>query len=339
MYSIQERVDISPFHTFHCKVFSQYFIEIKKEEDLKSFLSSKISAKNSFYIIGGGSNVLFLHNYEGIIVKISLMGITIISDDGETVIIEVGAGVIWDDFVSFCVNNNYGGVENLSLIPGTVGASPIQNIGAYGVEVKESIEGVSALDIVSQKERFFSSEECQFDYRNSIFKDSLKGKIIITKVLFRLSKKPNLHISYPDVQRTLKEWNISQPTLLDVRKAIIHIRTEKLPNPHILGNAGSFFKNPLVSFSDFQRIQKQYSDLIGYEQPHSFVKISAAFLIEKSGWKGKRIDMVGTYPKQPLVIVHYGNASGKDIWDFACMIQKSVMEAFGILLEPEVNII
>ncbi|MDI9355501.1 MAG: UDP-N-acetylmuramate dehydrogenase [Chitinophagaceae bacterium] len=338
MYSIQERVNLFPFHTFHCHVFSKYFIEVKQEEDLNSILSSKIFSENPYFIIGGGSNILFLHDYEGIILKISLMGITLITEDSDTVVIKVGAGVIWDNFVSFCVKKNYGGIENLSLIPGTVGASPIQNIGAYGVEIKECIERVYALDVILQKECSFSAEECQFDYRNSIFKNSLKGKKIITKVLFRLSKKPKINISYPDVQKKLKERGILYPTLLDIRKAIIHIRTEKLPDPHVLGNAGSFFKNPIISFSDFQRIQKQYPDIIGYKQSHSFVKIPAAFLIEKSGWKGKRIGMVGTYPKQPLVIVNYDNATGKEIWDFARMIQKSVFDLFGIQLEPEVNI-
>ncbi len=335
---IHESISLKKLNTFGIDVKARYFTELRNENQIKEIFSSEINPEKSF-ILGGGSNILFTKDYEGLIIKNSIPGINKISEDDENVIIESGAGVIWQDLVNYCVKNNYWGIENLSLIPGTAGAAPIQNIGAYGQELKNVFYSLSGYDLLEKVKKTYNKEECRFGYRDSIFKNSLKGKFLITSVQFKLSKSANPILSYQPVKDEINKRNINNPTIAQISSIICDIRKSKLPDPDIIGNAGSFFKNPEISEDTFVHLKKDFEDIKGYKTESGNVKISAGWLIEKCGWKGKRKGDVASFEKQALVLVNYGNATGKEILEFAEEVKKSVKEKFGILLTEEINII
>ncbi|MGE0560959.1 MAG: UDP-N-acetylmuramate dehydrogenase [Flavobacteriales bacterium] len=336
MLTIQHNISLKPFNTFGIDVESTSFVEVSSIDELKVVLKKN---KNDLLILGGGSNILLTQDFDGLVVKNNLIGIEILLENNEEVILKVGAGEVWHEFVMFCVENNWSGVENLALIPGTVGASPMQNIGAYGVEVKDVIVEVEALSLDDFKLQKFTNEACEFDYRSSIFKTTKKGKYFITSVTFRLSKKTKINSSYGAIEDELKSMGIINPTIKDISKAVINIRKSKLPDPKEIGNSGSFFKNPVVSFTKKNELLEKYPSMPYYLQNNGTFKIAAGWLIETCGWKGKRIDDYGVHTKQALVLVNYGNASGNQIYQLSEEIIKSVQNTFGIELEREVNII
>jgi UDP-N-acetylmuramate dehydrogenase len=308
--------------------------------DLQELLGSRIFRSSSSLILGGGSNILFTKNFDGLVIKNELSGIQIISEDDEKVRIKVGAGENWHQFVMFCVGRNYGGVENLSLIPGTVGAAPMQNIGAYGVEVKNCINEVRAVDLSSTEEVVFTNDECKFGYRESIFKHQAKDKYFISSVTLTLTKKNHhFHLEYGAIQDTLKQLGATEPSIKWISDAVIHIRRSKLPDPAVTGNAGSFFKNPSIPNFSYEILKKQFPNIPGYPEADEMTKVPAGWLIEQCGWKGKTINNVGVHPLQALVLVHYGGDKGQNVWELAMQIQSSVKEKFQITLQPEVNII
>jgi len=290
-------------------------------------------------ILGGGSNVLFTKDYNGTIIKLSIKGTQVLEKTAGQVFIRVYCGEIWDDFVDFCVNNNWGGLENLSLIPGNVGAGPIQNIGAYGKELKDHFYSLEAMEVKSGTIRQFNESDCAFDYRNSIFKTKLKDKYVICSVIFKLDMTNKIERSYKELDEYLTKNDLASPTIKDMRRAVIQIRKSKLPDPKHLGNAGSFFKNPVISIQSFGELKRKYPHLPAHKHKNGYMKIPAGWLIEQAGWKGYRKDDVGVYEKQALVIVNYGNAKGSNVVDMVNKITQSVYERFGIKLEPEVNII
>ena len=329
---------LKELNTFGINAKCSSFHSFDNEEELAKTISGGTIPNNEFYFIGSGSNILFTGDYQGSIIQLQSREIKIEDTVTNDVTVMCDAGVIWDDFVLWCVDRNLRGLENLSNIPGTVGASPVQNIGAYGEEVKNYIIKVKALDSETGEFRFFSNQECAFSYRNSLFKSECKGKYIITKVWFRLKKDPSVfNISYGDVAERVKAMgNIN---LVNIRNTIIEIRKEKLPDPDKIGNAGSFFKNPVISSQKFSQLSYEYPDIPSFEEPDDNIKIPAAWLIEKCGWKGKREGDAGVHEKQALVLVNHGNASGKEILDLSERIIGSVRVKFGIELEREVNIV
>ena len=329
---------LEKYNTFGIDVKAKLFVEINSVEDINELLRSKEFINEPKFILGGGSNLLFTKDYGGFICKISIPGIIVIEEDDQTVLIEAGAGVLWDDLVSYAIENNYGGIENLILIPGTVGAAPIQNIGAYGQELAKTFHSVNGVLVESGMTKIFIKDECKFGYRDSIFKNELKNKFIITSVRLVLNKNPKAHLIYQEVKIGIEDQNIINPTIKDVSLIITKIRRAKLPDPKELRNAGSFFKNPVIPLEMYKSISDTYPDLKCFPVNDDNVKIPAAWLIEKCGLKGKRKGNVGTYKNQPLVIVNYG-ATGKEVLDFATMIRESVDEMFNISLEFEVNII
>lgn len=336
---ILENQSLKSYNTFGIEATAKLFVDIRTEEDLQALLNSGLMQKESYLVIGGGSNLLFVNSFfDGLIVKMSTMGKKIVKETDDEVWLRVQAGEVWGDFVNYCLNKNWGGLENLSAVPGSVGACPVQNMGAYGTESKDCIEEVEAVEIATGKKRIFSNAECKFAYRQSIFKNELKNQYIVTSVVFRLSKKSRLHISYKGIQCKLDEMNLKNPTIQDVGKIVEIIRLEKLPLPRIIGNAGSFFKNPIVSQAEFERLKNKYPDIV-YFQDEKGVKLSAGWLIEQAGWKGKRQGDAGVYEKQALILVNHGNATGQEIWDLAQAILKSVKEKYGIELECEANIL
>ncbi len=332
-YSLQH------INTFKVNVSAKIYAEVKSVNDLIDICGSTEFKYHKKFILGGGSNTLFIENYNGIVVHNSLKGIGIEEEDSETVIVKSFAGENWNDVVKFCVQKNLGGIENLTLIPGSIGAAPIQNIGAYGQEIKDALHSLEAFEISSGNIKSFTKNECKFGYRNSIFKNELKNKIIVTSVKLKLSKRPELNIEYKGLKDALEKAGVKHPGIKEVSSVIEKIRSKKLPSPDKIGNAGSFFKNPIVDKSKFESIKKDYRDMTGNLVDEENLKISAGWLIEKCGWKGKRLGNVGTYPEHALIIVNYGGAKGKEIFDFALDIKKSVENQFGISLEFEVNCI
>lgn len=333
--NILKNSSLHKLNSFGVKHKSKYLIEIKRKDDISSIISSKKLRNEKKIIVGGGSNILFTKDFDGIVLLNKILGIDILDEDKDFIKIRVGSGENWDEFVSYCVENNYYGIENLSLIPGSVGAAPIQNIGAYGVEIKDFIDNVIGYDLEERKEKTYNREFCYFEYRNSIFKKEKKNKFFITHVDFILNKKPNYILNYKDLNNLDKD-TIS---LKSLRDKVIEIRNSKLPNPNKLGNAGSFFKNPIIKISLFNNIKSEYVDVSGFKIGENNIKLSAAWLIEKCGWKGKVLDKIGVYKKHALVLVNYGEKSGNKIKKLSEEISKSVEEKFNIKLEAEVNII
>jgi UDP-N-acetylmuramate dehydrogenase len=325
-------------NTFGVECVASEFVEIESQQALKEVFK-KSNIKN-ILIIGEGSNILFKSAaLDSLVILNKIKGIRIINQTKDEVIIESGAGELWDDIVKYCVENNFGGIENLALIPGTVGAAPIQNIGAYGQELMDHFDSLTAIEIKSGKILHLNKSDCNFGYRNSVFKNALKNKVIITSVRLKLTKNPEVHTFYGSIAKELEVQNNSNPTINDVSKVVRKIRTEKLPDPKKYGNAGSFFKNPVTTSKQFEKLKKIFPDCVGYPENENHIKIPAAYLIEKCGLKDYKVGNVGTYPTQPLVIVNYGNASGKEVFEFAQIIRQKVFEIFHIQLEEEVNIV
>jgi UDP-N-acetylmuramate dehydrogenase len=306
-------------------------------ESLSSLLEREVNQQQPLLVLGEGSNILFMKHFNGLVIQPGMKGIEVIEDDGEELIVRVGASENWDHWVQYATDEGWFGLENLSLIPGSVGSSPIQNIGAYGVELRERFEWLDAWDTQLNQQVRLEKNECRFSYRSSIFKEESKGRYIITHVAFRLSRTPHLQLDYGNVKARFIEANGSTPA--DLRKVIIAIRRSKLPDPSQFGNAGSFFKNPLVDRTIYKCIRVEFPEVPNYPQEANQVKIPAAWLIEQSGWKARRIGNVGTWPTQPLVIVNYGGATGQEIFDFSEKIVRDVDQMFGITLEREVNVI
>lgn len=336
--AFKENVSLKKYNTFGIDVSARFFITVNSYEDLSSFFSSYKKDK-PFLILGGGSNILFTENFDGYVLKIALKGQRVIHQDADSIVINVSAGEDWDEFVAFCTSNNYGGLENLSLIPGQVGSCPIQNIGAYGAEVKDNIVEVNTFNTGTFQKESFSNNECHFAYRSSIFKTSLKHTHIITDVTFKLSKKPKPLTSYGAIREKLSSAGIATPTIADVRGAVCEIRNSKLPNPETIGNAGSFFKNPEVSAEKHRYLLQRFPDLVAYELESNRYKLAAGWLIDKAGWKGQRFGDAGVHEKQALVLVNHGHATGNDILKLAEKIKSSIYDIFDIELEYEVNII
>lgn len=335
---IVKNISLQPHNTFGISRLASHFVAVNNEEELLAALDFAKGNKLSIFILGGGSNILITKDIEGLVIKIAIKGISKLEENQEEVFVEVGAGMVWHDFVRYAISQGWGGVENLSLIPGTVGASPMQNIGAYGVELKEVFHQLQAIEIENLEWKTFDSKSCQFGYRDSIFKQWAKDRYIITSVTFRLWKKPSFNIEYGAIKKTLEEDGIDQLSLEAISKAVVKIRQSKLPDPKEVGNAGSFFKNPVIDEKRFGFLKKEYPGLPGFPQSDG-IKIPAAWLIEQAGWKGKRFGQVGVHPKQPLVLVNYGNADGDAILALGKEIASDVAEKFGINLHPEVNIL
>jgi len=340
MIKIEENVSLRPYNTFGIEATAQYFCRINSEDQLEELIKSDLFKKERHLVLGGGSNVLFANDFKGFIIKVDLKGIQVEEENEESIILNVKSGEAWHDLVLYSVNHQWGGIENLSLIPGTVGAAPIQNIGAYGVEIKEVIHRVNTIDLITGQRKSYNNKECCFGYRESIFKHDLKENIFISSVTLTLTKKNHrFTVSYGAIQDTLNAMSITQPTLQSISDAVIHIRKSKLPDPAVIGNAGSFFKNPTISISQYQILKKSYPEIPGYYSVNQEVKVPAGWLIEQCGWKGKRIDNVGVHQQQALVLVNYGGATGEAIFQLALQILSSVKDKFNITLIPEVNLI
>ena len=336
---IQENVSLKVYNTFGIDVTARYFATFENVTELEEILNSKLQTSNSKLILGGGSNILFTKDYSGIVLKNDIKGIEIVQEDDEFIYIKVGAGENWHQFVLHCVQNNYAGVENLSLIPGNVGASPMQNIGAYGVEIKDvfyELEAVHQQDKTIQK---FGLEDCSFGYRESVFKNKYKDQFIITNVTYRLNKRPSFNTSYGAINQELEIMGVKSLSIQAISQAIINIRTSKLPDPKDLGNAGSFFKNPVISNEQFNALKQAFPNVIAFPSGAQHTKLAAGWLIEQCGWKGYRKGDAGCFPKQALVLVNYGNATGKEIFDLSEEIIHSVKKKFNLVLEREVNIV
>ena len=331
--------ELKNLNTFGVDVKAKLFAEVFSEDELIKLLSDETFKQENKFILGGGSNILFTKDFEGIVIKVSIPGIRIIEQNPDSVLIEAGAGVIWNELVEFCVDKNFGGIENLTLIPGTVSAAPIQNIGAFGQELADTFFSLTGILIESGERKTFSKSECEFSYRSSIFKEELKNKLIITSVRFKLSKNPKPNLSYNTLREYLSERKISNPSIKDISKAVAEIRRSRLPDPSKIGNAGSFFKNPVLSKETFNKLKTEFPDLVSFPSETRQVKVSAGWLIEKCGWKGKRLGEVGTSPDHALVVCNYGNASGAEILEFTMRLKEEVANKFGIKFEEEVNIL
>ena len=330
-------VSLKSHNTFGLDYTANCFATISSEKETISLFSEKHTLPEPFLILGKGSNILFTSHFSGTVFRVNIQGISTELQDDDYVIVFAGAGVDWDKFVEWTVGKGYYGLENLSLIPGSVGAAPVQNIGAYGAEVKDMVVRVSAISIKDGSKRVFINEECRFGYRDSIFKNRLKGEYIITGVFFRLKKNPFYNLEYGSLKNEVDK--LSEITLNNVRKAVINIRRSKLPDPEITGNAGSFFRNPVVSSSFAETLKKEFPDLPVYDDTSGGKKLAAGWLIEKCGWKGKKTGDAGVYEKQSLVLVNYGKATGPDIYQLSERIRESVLKKFGVDLEREVEIV
>jgi len=333
---IQNEVSLKAHNTFGIEVKARKFVEVTQITDLQSLLTQ---TTEPILILGGGSNVLFTQDFEGLVIKIKLQGIQVIKENEDFAWLEVAAGEVWHELVLYCVENGYGGIENLSLIPGTVGAAPMQNIGAYGVEIKEVLEQVKAVHRNTGEVHIFNNESCNFGYRESVFKNIHKDQFVITGVTLKLSKKPTFNTSYGAIQDTLKTSQVDTLSLKAISDAVCQIRNSKLPNPKEIGNAGSFFKNPVIAQAQFEALKERFPTIVGYPLPEAQVKVPAGWLIEQSGWKGKRFGNIGVHTRQALVLVNYGGGNGAEIRQLSEDIQASVLEKFGIEIKPEINII
>jgi UDP-N-acetylmuramate dehydrogenase len=329
---------LKELNTFGISAYAKYFSEFNSTEELQVLLNNA-EKQISTFILGGGSNVLFTKDFDGYVLKNNVPGIEVVKEDEDDIFIKAGAGVNWHHFVKYCVNNNYAGVENLSLIPGNVGASPMQNIGAYGVEIKDVFYELEAFHLHEKVIQKFTSADCEFGYRESVFKKKFKNQFVILNVTYRLKKNPVFNISYGAIEHELERMKIEKLSIKAISDAVIRIRSSKLPEPKIIGNAGSFFKNPVINQDQFFQVQKTHPNILFYKQDDAHFKIPAGWLIEQCGWKGYRSGDAGCYEKQALVLVNYGNASGNEIFELSEKIKLSVRDQFGILLETEVNII
>jgi len=335
---LEQNVSLLPYNTFGIDVKCKLFGKFSNSDELYSIISAHPNEK--LLILGGGSNILFTKDFDGLVLKNEISGIEITQEDEVTIDLKAGAGMVWHEFVLYCIRQGYGGIENLSLIPGTVGASPMQNIGAYGVEIKDVFVSLEALEISTGQIHTFNNLECQFGYRESIFKHSHKGKYIITSVTYRLTKKNHkLKTEYGAIKDELNKMGITSPTIQDVSNAVIAIRQSKLPDPKLIGNAGSFFKNPVVDRFIYEKIASQYENVPNYPAGEDKVKLAAGWLIENAGWKGYREGNFGVHEKQALVLVNYGETKGAQLLALSNRIIESILQKFGVQLEREVNIL
>lgn len=335
---ILSNISLKPYNTFGIDVNARKFVQVSSVEELKEVLKNLYASE--LFILGGGSNMLLTKDIEKTVVHIDLKGVEVFEESPNEVVVTAMAGENWHEFVLFCIQRGFGGLENLSLIPGNVGTAPIQNIGAYGVEIKDSFESCTALDLQTLEIKQFNREDCKFGYRDSIFKNEAKGKYIITSVSIRLNKKDHkLNTSYGSIGEYLEEKGVKKPTISDVSEAVTTIRKSKLPDPKELGNSGSFFKNPVVSKKKLEDLQEQFPEMPFYTVDDEHVKIPAGWLIDRAGFKGYRQGDAGVHKRQALVLVNYGNATGQDILSLSRKIQKKIKDMFGIEITPEVNII
>jgi len=339
---VQENFSLKKLNTFGIDVSAKYFATFSTVDEINELLEFKqlstINYQPSTLILGGGSNILFTKNFDGLVLKNQIKGIEIINEDDDYVYVKAGAGENWHQFVLYCITNNLAGVENLSLIPGNVGASPMQNIGAYGVEIKDVFYSLNAFHLKENIIQTFNAGDCEFGYRESVFKKKFKNQFVITHVIFRLNKKPNFNTSYGAIAQELEKMAVKEMNIKSISDAIINIRTSKLPNPEEIGNAGSFFKNPEITHQAFVILHQQFAEIIAYNLPNGNVKLAAGWLIEQCGFKGYRKGDAGCHAKQALVLVNYGSAKGDDIYSLSETIIESVKEKFGVALEREVNI-
>lgn len=335
---MQNQISLKPYNTFGLDVVAAAFCEVKSLAELKQCLLE--NPHDQYMFLGGGSNVLFCKNYDGLIIRNHIKGIHIEKEDEQFVYLKAYSGEVWHDLVMYCVDRNWGGIENLSLIPGTVGAAPMQNIGAYGVELEKCFVELEALNLETLELQIFDKQQCQFGYRESVFKRHLKGQYFIYSVTLKLDKHPVSNIEYGDIKQILLKKGTAPETasIKEVSDAIIAIRSSKLPDPKVLGNSGSFFKNPVISVDQFEKLKSDFPEIKYFPQDNG-IKVPAAWLIEQCGWKGKRVGETGSHAKQALVLVNYGRAKGEEIYNLALEIIQSVKEKFGIELEPEVNLI
>ena len=335
---IQENFSLKTFNTFHVEARARYFAHVTQVAQLQEALSFVREHALRFMLIGQGSNLLFKEDYDGLIIELNVKGIELVGEDSDSFFVQAQCGESWHEFVCYCLDQAYYGLENLSLIPGTIGAAPVQNIGAYGVEIKDLLFEVQALEIATGKLRTFSNAECEFSYRNSVFKQGLKDQFIITSVVFQLHKEPQLNLSYPALQKALADVPAKNITPELVGQTVTEIRRSRLPNPDVLGNAGSFFWNPIIPQQEYATLQAKHPGIVGFADGDS-VKLAAAWLIDQAGWKGYREGDVGVHQDHALVLVNYGSATGSELVSLAEKIQASVKAKFGIALWPEVRII
>ncbi|MCX6316131.1 MAG: UDP-N-acetylmuramate dehydrogenase [Bacteroidetes bacterium] len=340
---IQENISLRPYNSFGIDVRAARFASFTSEDELATLLADL--SPDKYLILGGGSNLLLTGDFNGIVLKNEIKGITELHEDSEYVYIRAGAGENWHQFVLYCIERNWAGIENLSLIPGNVGASPMQNIGAYGVEIDDVFHSLEAWHITDKKKVTFTNSDCAFAYRESVFKNIYKDQFVILNVTYQLRKKPRFHTSYGAIEQELERMGVQELSIKAVSDAVIHIRSSKLPNPAETGNAGSFFKNPSVSKEKYWQLQTLHPSIVGYDNADGSVKLAAGWLIEHCGpqegisWKGYRQGDAGCHARQALVLVNYGHASGKEIYDLSEQILQSVNDKFGVMLEREVNII
>ena len=335
---ILENFSLKNYNTFGIEAKAKQFVAVHTVDELKNVLQE--NSNNQKFILGGGSNMLLTQDINALVIHVDLKGKKIIDQDENFVFVESQAGENWHEFVLWTIHQDFGGLENMSLIPGNLGTTPVQNIGAYGTEIKDTFVSCQAINIENQEIKNFNLQECNFGYRESVFKNELKNQYIITSVVFKLTKKNHkINISYGDIQLELENQNIKKPSLIDVSNAVIAIRKSKLPNPKELGNSGSFFKNPILLKSDFEPIHTKFPEMKYYEISETEVKVPAGWLIEQAGFKGKRFGDAGIHKNQALVLVNYGNATGQEVLNISKDIQKTVLDRFGIAIEAEVNII
>ena len=340
MMKLEENISLKGLNTFGIQASAAYFVEVSSEIELNELMAHPVYRNNKHLILGGGSNILFTRNFDGLVIKVAFKGISSLDLNDNHVLVRAGSGENWHQLIKYCLQNNWGGIENLSLIPGTAGAAPMQNIGAYGVEIKDVIENVTGIDMRSGVSRLFENSDCHFNYRESVFKQELKEKYFISSITLRLTKrKHQLKLQYGAIQDVLKQHEIDHPTMQDVSNAVIAIRQSKLPDPGVIGNAGSFFKNPTVTEKEFSLLKQAHPSIPSYQADNHNVKIPAGWLIEQCGWKGKRFGNIGVHPHQALVLVNYGDGNGEEIFQLAMKIQTSVHEKFGVSLTTEVNVV
>ena len=335
---IQQNISLKPFNTFSIDAMAKYFAQFSSLESLQELLNTEQSIHHPLLILGGGSNILLTKNFDGLVGKNEMIGIDVVKETDTQIFVKAAAGENWHSFVLYCITNGFAGVENLSLIPGNVGASPMQNIGAYGVEIKDVFDELSAYHIQDKSMVSFSANDCCFGYRESVFKTRYKGQFIITDVTFKLNKIPNFNTSYGAIQQELDKMEVKEISIAAISQAVVNIRRSKLPDPKVIGNAGSFFKNPTIDKTQFDTLKQQFPNVVGYPA-NDKVKVAAGWLIEQCGWKGYRKGDAGCHANQALVLVNFANAKGSDIYELSTEIIESVKTKFAIELEREVNII
>lgn len=337
---IKENVSLKPYNTFGVEAIAKYFAVASNQDEVREILNWTKENNQKILLLSGGSNMLIVNDWDGLALKIEMHGIEIVESNEDEAIVKVNSAEVWNDFVQWCIERDLGGLENLSLIPGRAGTAPIQNIGAYGVEIKDTMTELTALEIATGQLRTFTNEQCKFGYRDSVFKNELKGQYLILDVSFKLTKKNHkLHTEYGAIRNELAQMGIENPTIKDVAQVVIKIRQSKLPDPKKIGNSGSFFKNPIIDQKLFDELKLKFPKIVGYPSGDDKVKVAAGWLIENAGWKGKRFGDAGVHKDQALVLVNHGNATGKEIYDLSEKIIQDIFEKYNIHLEREVNVI